>query len=480
MLSAGNHTPGTPEASTIRLSHVPPAAFAAVVTLLALYLASALLEFATIYFYVLFAGAVLATALVSFETAFLFVPLAITNPYSFTDTGTHLVVSEFVLLVIFIAWFIKMGRMHRGYHFPARFLVPAVLLILTATFSLAAARYVTAGVLQVIRYVEVLGVLFFVVVNACTDERQMKRIVLSLVIGGFIACLAGIVQFVLETSQTGELRRAYGKHGGAFGAVAASTLLLALGMVFYERSSVKRLFGIVVIPVCLTALLLSQTRAWIGALVLALVIVFLGMRSRGRGKALMFFTIGGAAIALVLQTNVFGLVKANILEGILASAFRFGPRQGVYSVTDISLLMRMNAWGFAIEKFLQNPLFGIGVGNLRFTNYFVVELGAPGPDAGYVDNQYIQFFAEAGVVAGLAWIGYMGSAIFTGFRCIRSHALPSLRSLSFGLFASILVFVLGSFFWVLTPSHEMFAMLVLQIALLMNVDRLSRPAGGTS
>lgn len=476
MESAGSHTVEAQQVPDVRRTRVLKAASGVVAGLLLLYLASTVYEFTEVYFYVFFGVIVLATALVSFEFSFLLVPLAITNPYAFTGTGTNLIVSEFVLLVVFISWFIRMTQQRWDYYVPWRFAGPAIVLVVAAVFSLGAAQYVRAGVLQVIRHVEVLIILFFVIVNGCNDERQVKNIVLSLAIGGTIASLVGIVMFITDTAQTGELHRAIGKHGGGFGAVAASTLLLNVGMFFYERDIAKRILALMMVPIAATALLLSQTRAWIGALALTFLIIMLGQGMRGRAKMVFYFILGGLVVAILVQTNVFGLVKGNVLEGIFLSAFRFGPRLGVYSATDMSLLMRLNAWQFSINQFLANPLFGIGIGNLRFTNYVIIELGEPGPGVGFVDSQYIQGFAETGALGGIAWIVYVLNAVRTGARCVRTSAGTKLRGEAFGLYGSLLVFALGSFFWVVTPTHESFAMMILQIGLLVNIQRLTAPA----
>jgi hypothetical protein len=441
--------------------------------LLGLYLASVALEFAMVYFYVLFGGMLLAVALGNYELAFILAPLAITNPYAFTATGTNLLFSEYALLVVFIAFFIRMTRHKWDYYLPWQFFGPAILLVVTGIFSLGAAQYVRAGVLQIVRHLEILIVLFFVILNGCDTERMIKRMVFSLTIGGTIACIIGVVMFALVTEQTGELHRAIGKHGGSFGAVAASTLLLALGLFFYERNMVKRMTALLMAPCAATALILSQTRAWIAALALALLIIIFAQGMRGRAKILFYVLLAAGGITVIIQTNVFGLVKGNLLEGILLSAFRFGPRLGVYSTTDMSMVARMNAWRFAIEQFLASPILGIGIGNLRFSNYFIIELGEPGPNTGFVDSQYIQGFAEMGIIGGTAWIVYIINAVRAGARSIRTATGTALRGEAFGLYGGLLVFVLGSFFWVVTPTHESFALLVLHIGLLVNIRRLT-------
>jgi O-antigen ligase len=140
----------------------------------------------------------------------------------------------------------------------------------------------------------------------------------------------------------------------------------------------------------------------------------------------------------------------------------------------------MNVWLVGLKLFLGHPLTGIGVGSLRIADYITGRLGPPAEGMGYIDNQYLQFFAEAGVIAGCAWMYLMYRGLRTGMAAAEQSKGSSLQSASFGFLGSYLVWVIGSFFWVITPHHELFALLIIYLAMLVNITRVQKGSrGGT-
>lgn len=443
-----------------------------IAALLASYLICAAYEVEFLYFLVLLGIVVFVTGLINFEAAFLYIPLTLTNPYTLEETGTNLHLSEYVLLIIFGLWFLRMLFAREKFTYSKEFLVPSLVIIAIATASLLVARDLIAGVQQIVRYVEILLVFFFLVVNSCKDERRIKQIFLFLIIGGLAASLIGLGQFVTGTLTKGETRRIFGWHGGGYGALIASTLLFCLSALF-ERERKFKLWALITIPFASMALVLSQTRAWMAAFVTVVIAMLLLTRTKILGRLLLVFGLIILTIWVILETDLFGLVEKDLLRAAVDYAFRFGTIPGQRSLEDLSLFMRLNVWRHAINHFLSNPILGIGIGNLRFEDFFTGRLGKPAPGIGYVDNQYLQFFAEAGIVAGLAWMLYVYRALRMGARSLAQSAQTPLYAPAFGLYASLLIFAVGSLFWVITPHHELFALMILNIALLINIGRLA-------
>jgi O-antigen ligase len=428
------------------------------------------LEFA--YLHIVLGLGIFILACVNFDLAFLFVPLALTNPYPVIENGFNLTFSEFVMLIIFLVWFGKMLTGDIPTIFPRMFLVPALLIVAAAILSIAAARFLVPAVLQVIRYVEILIFLFILVVNRFRDEASIRRVAFSLWIGGLIACVVGLIMFILGVVEENEAGRLLLWHGGGFGALVAVTLWFSLAILLYDNNTGPRLLALVGIPLASVVLILSETRSWIAAFVLVTLLVFLLQRKKGSAKVLLSFL--GLVIVMVLfvQTSGFGLVDKAVIDNVMSRAFRFGLRAGEYSVLDLSLLMRFNVWWHGILYFLSNPLTGIGAGNLRFDDYFTGHLAYPTATSGYVDNQYIQFFAETGIIGGVAWIVYIFKGISVGRSAVLATANKRSYVIAIGLFGFVLILAVGSVFWVITPHHELFGILVVAVALLHNIFRL--------
>jgi O-antigen ligase len=172
-------------------------------------------------------------------------------------------------------------------------------------------------------------------------------------------------------------------------------------------------------------------------------------------------------------TDAFGLVDKDFFLGAVQGATRFGVASGEYSTMDMSLLMRLNAWRKAIEVYLSHPFLGYGIGNVRIANYFTAKLGKPEDWTGFVDNQYLQIFAEAGTIAGIALILYVIHAVRTGLASYRQSLGTSLNVPAIGFLGGLMICVIGSCFWVITFDHELFALMILYIGLLIKIQKLT-------
>jgi O-antigen ligase len=313
-----------------------------------------------------------------------------------------------------------------------------------------------------------------IVIQNYRSEERIRRLFLLLIIGGLIASLLGLGQFITGTLTQGVTRRVFGWHGGGYGALIASTLLLSISALLYQRHKVIKIWAIITIPFAGLALILSQTRAWIGALILVIGLMLFWTKRDIIKKVLLMVVLVIGIIVIVIQTNAFGLIDNNYFKAAIDKAFRFGVAPGKRSIDNFSLLLRFNVWREAIIQYLNHPFTGIGVGNLRIADYISARLGKPTEGAGYIDNQYIQFFTEAGTIAGIAWILYIYQALLLGMRNIQRSIGSSLYAPAIGFFSCLLIFVIGGFFWVITPQHELFALMSLYVGLLFNIGELIR------
>jgi O-antigen ligase len=472
-IAANIHTSG-------RWDRKSACALVAGLTLVVAYLVCIGNEVGFIFFLVLFSLVVLGTAIIRFEASLIFIPLTLTNPYTLAETGSHLHLSELVLLIILAVWIVRLVSARESLYLERRVLVPAAFIIGAALVSFTAARYLSEAINQTVRYVEVLFVLFVVMTNTCRDEKQIKRMLLYLIIGGLGASFVGISQFVTGSMTKGETHRVFGWHGGGYGGLIGATLLSCIGALLYDRDRIIRLWALLTIPFATIALVLSQTRAWIGSV--AAVLLFLLLRSQRKSLTRIAFGlfIMCGVVFLLIQTEGFGLVPKEAIDSAVQRAFRFAGSGRTVSSEDLSIYLRMNVWLVGLKLFLGHPLTGIGVGSLRIADYITGRLGPPAEGMGYIDNQYLQFFAEAGVIAGCAWMYLMYRGLRTGMAAAEQSKGSSLQSASFGFLGSYLVWVIGSFFWVITPHHELFALLIIYLAMLVNITRVQKGSrGGT-
>jgi O-antigen ligase len=289
-----------------------------------------------------------------------------------------------------------------------------------------------------------------------------------------IASIIGLIQFIEESYRYEVVGRIFGWLGGSYGAVIGSTFMLCLAVLLYEQRLGLRLLSIITLPIVSLALILSQTRAWIGAVAIASFLMLFWTHRQLFIKAVIILGASIIFLFFVYQTDIANTVIKNQISYAFESAFRFDS-EGQRATTDVSLWMRLNVLNIAFNLFLQHPITGIGVGNLRFDEHIIGKLGAPAVGVGFVDNQYIQFFTEAGFIAGIVFLLLVFRILKTGFTAVKFSKATPLYSSAFGLLAVLFVFLIGGFFWVVTSDHESFALMIMFIATQANIARLSTP-----
>ena len=191
-----------------------------------------------------------------------------------------------------------------------------------------------------VRYIEILVVLFLLVVQEIDSVDRMRQVMVTIMLGGLIATLIGIGEFVMETSTTGSAVRIRGWHGGGFGAVAAVTFLIAGSAAILDRVPRVRLLGLCTLPLAGTALVLSGTRAWIGACGIAVITLMLLLRGPVMRRVVVGVLLVLAIGFVVLGSGLLGRQEWNIVGGVVENTLRSAPKQGKLSGEDLSLMMR--------------------------------------------------------------------------------------------------------------------------------------------
>ncbi len=434
------------------------------------YLLSIVTDTEYYFFLGLFILIVFIIGIKNFTASLMFIPIVLMNPYTLEETKTNLHISEVILLVIFVLWVIRIISLNEKFLFPVKFKLPVIILVTFGVMSIITARNITATILQLIRYIEILIILIMIVYNHISKPKQIRLFFILLIIGGLFASIVGIEQFMTGTLVKGDTRRVFGWHGGGYGAILGSTIIMSISVLVYDKSKWIKILALITIPFSFIALILSQTRTWLMALLISIVLTFILGDKYFLRKFIYFVIILFIFVTLLISTNGFGLLNERWFDIVFKSAIGLNRPSGKTAFEDFSILLRFNVWKYSIEQTIIHPITGIGLGNLRFKDYINVRLGEPGEGVGYVDNQYIQFFAEAGVLAGIAWILFTIRAVQSGFVSISYFKGTKYEAVVRGLYGSLLILVIGSFFWVITPHHELFALFVIISVFLVRIE----------
>jgi O-antigen ligase len=361
-----------------------------------------------------------------------------------------------------------MGTQEKQYVFPAQW--PIVLMIFAGFLSLANARYPGVSMILILKHIEAFIVVYFIVVNFLETKEDIQRVVVVTAVAGFLAAIYGIMRF-----SAGLESRVFGMHGGGYGAFIGASIICAVSIIFFSRRTVMRFVLLCMLPFLTLALLLSQTRAWTFGTLLALLVIF--YVHSGKSNKMKLVVGLGALAALVLwlvQSGLFGFATTGSLEDATGKALQTGLLASDDKGKYLSGIVRLFIWWHGFNIYLQYPILGFGIGNLRFRNMFTGELGpADDPEMGFVDNHYLNVLFETGILGAIAWIWLM-ILVYRQYKALLHYSEDAdWRSIAYALIGSLIVWAFGGIFWGLDHVHESTVMLAFLIGLVFAAGRIS-------
>ena len=246
-----------------------------------------------------------------------------------------------------------------------------------------------------------------VVLESVGDERALRGLLVVLT-GSCVLMMASplLVEVLENPPREGEYRLF-----GSFTDPNMAALVACFGVV----SALALLASARVHPVAYGALLATVT-ALVGTFsrtaLVALPFLVLGavLSNRGRARTRLLWGLG-------LMAGVAGLAAQRVGVPVLdvRQLQRWESLLGLVelnSINDVTLAGRLTLWELALDKALDAPVFGLGLGSLHrledaWYNSDGVLLGA--------HNQYLVLLGEAGFVPLVLFVWYLGLVLWTGF-----------------------------------------------------------------
>ena len=328
--------------------------------------------------------------------------------------------------------------------------VHGLLLLFITVSGLTVFNAVSVGdwLLEWLKWVEMLAV---VLVIQWTVQRLMRRwVVFALVVAGIGQAIIGLYVFLGGSGANHLLiddrfYRAFGTFsqpnpfGGFMGLILPFAIIMVLaalmsairrwrvdrrlmtvhtaGLVFYAASS----------AIIAVALIASWSRgAWLSA-VIALSVGVIALPRRVWQQAALVATV------VVLGGGVWfsGVLPASISDRIASSA------DGLFTLADVrasdvtsanyAVLERLAHWQAATNMLRTSPWLGHGLGNYEAVYPTHRLLYWPEP-LGHAHNYYLNILAEAGIIGGLAYIGFWLGILLLAWRCRQLAATESLAA----------------------------------------------------
>lgn len=341
--------------------------------------------------------------------------------------------------------------------------LPLFLFIALATFTLLAAPSVSTGLKEVLKWVEIMVVMWIVVDLATAGETvHLRPAVAVVLLAGLSQGLIGIWQFGLRAGgpehflipnllSFGEFYRAYGtfEQPNPFGGFVSWQALLGAGLLlgwvmawwaqrhtgrmFWKRLSPGwLLFAAIATVTTGLAMLMSWSRgAWLGFAAGAGALLFFWPRRRRTGALLLL-----AALLLFLVIWQAGLVPAPVAArlGSFTGDLRLGDVRGVdINDANYSVLERLAHWQAALSMARANLWLGVGFGNYEPAYGEFALINWPYP-LGHAHNYYLNLLAEIGLL-GLAAYLFLWATIFWQTLQVSGRLAWPARGLALGLLA---------------------------------------------
>jgi len=304
--------------------------------------------------------------------------------------------------------------------------------------------------------------LYFIVTNNISDNRQISRILNILLIVGGLFGIYGILQYkgIDFAFWKGNIarQRVFGLFGNVnyFAEYMIVPLPLAISLFFAARNRTSKILLLVEILAMGGSLILTFTRgSYLAIGISSLFMFFLYLVSQGKNFIKQHKKIFILILALIiLVTFLFAIPNPLNKPGTVISKIK--GRISISQLTkDTSLKRRIAIWKFTGLMIKDHPLLGLGVGTFKYNSLkYQAQFFSQGENRtlyphGFPDkthNEYLQLWAELGIIGLGIFIWLMVSYFNYGIKLLKKIKDNYKRGIIIGLMGSIMAVLVDSIF----------------------------------
>lgn len=314
---------------------------------------------------------------------------------------------------------------------------PFILLIISAIISALFAYNKTYSINPCFRIIAIFAAYkcFMVILEKIT----IRKVLLFYIYMVFLHAVINLVLFVLASGKS----RIFGPGWLAFETFAMTSIPMTFAFFIWSKTNAEKLKYALISIVILMALLATQSRAPLLAVVISFVILLIssyrkmdaGQKTIYRSNLLKIFIVVIFAISMmvVFKDTLFkdGFERITTLFDSFHS-----PKETVY--------LRIVLWTAAIKAFLSSPLTGIGIGNYRLVGEIIPEMRFY-PVWYYISgmsahNVLLHYLAEIGLLGTGSFIALVILNIKRAIQNYRFNQTMEQRQISSAIFIAIVVF----------------------------------------
>jgi O-antigen ligase len=352
---------------------------------------------------------------------------------------------DLALVAVIAVWFARLAtRQDEGGFIATPLGLPVVTFMILALFSFTAGLAYAPVTTQVLRqFAEVLAAIgfFFVIVNVVRTRAALRRIVLALMLAGFVSAALGIVLYVLPREWTITLL-------SALRVFKYPTGDRVLRFIEDDPANPMRAISTSVDPNVLGGLMILVTALTVPQLFAEKPLLprkWLGVMALTMGMCLILTFSRGALLGLVIALTIVATVRYRpIIALIILSAAIFlllpftqeyiGHFLDAFTLSDRATQMRLGEYKDALTLISRYPFFGVGFG------------GAPDIDTYLgVSSVYLLMAEEMGLIGLSAFLITLGLFFAHAWRAWRAGLArdPFLAPILLGITGAVLGALIG-------------------------------------
>lgn len=370
-------------------------------------------------------------------------------------------VFEILIIIGFVFWVFRALDKERIKFAPSPLNLPILSFMVICIFSLFWSDSPMVSLLELPLFLTG-PILYFVVINNIYHRRRIDNILNAILIIGALLGIYGILQyqgidFPFWAKNVGR-QQVFGLFGNVnyFAEYLIVPLSIAVPLFFISNNRIKKVLLLIGILSMGTTLTVTFTRGSYLGFAIALIFMFrLFLLSRGKSfikKNKKIFII--ALVLVIILTFLFVIPNSLNKPGTIISKIK-----GRITITQLtqrhSLTRRIAIWKFTALMIKDHPLLGSGLGTFKYNslNYQArfFDQGQnrslyPYGIADKAHNEYLQFWAEIGIVGLAIFIWLMITYFNYGIRYLKREKNEQKQGIVIGLMGAVVAVLVDAIF----------------------------------
>ena len=333
-------------------------------------------------------------------------------------------------------------------------------------------------------------ILYFITINNIYDKRQIEHLLNTILISGALLGIYGILQyqgidFSFWAKNIGR-QQVFGLFGNVnyFAEYLIVPLSIAVPLFFTSNNRIKKVLLLIGILSMGTTLIITFTRgSYLGFAIALIFMFFLFQLSRGKSfikKNKKIFII--ILVAVIILTLLFVIPTPLNDTGTVISKIK--SRISVSQLTQSSSIKRRIAtWKFTALMIKDHPLLGSGLGTFKYnTLRYQARFFDQGQNrslypygiANQAHNEYLQFWAEIGIIGLAVFIWLMITYFNYGIRYLKREKNEQKQGMVIGLMGAVVAVLVDGIFGF--PLHLPATIVLFWLALALTFAMIKRGA----